>query len=177
MQDTIDQQTPQPRKGLAAAAYTHAIAADALERINAELVSVAAQIAEANPATSLRPQKMRRDNRKLAGSAAAARILGRTEQPTSALRLRLNACGAPTCTGCPHPHFGVWRAYSVGGEIKKGMSEVKTSVQLLAYARHAADPERTTALVTKALALIARRDNLVQAFQQLGRVARANAKA
>lgn len=165
--------TDSPRKGLIAAAYTQAIAAEALRRVIAELAAVAEQIAEINPAASLRLQKMRRDNRRLAGSASAARILGRAEQPTSALRLRLNSCGAPTCVGCPHPHFGVWRAYSVGGELKKGMSEVKTPVQLLAYARHAADPGRTTALVQQALVLIDRRNSLVKAFASLGRIARA----
>ncbi len=170
-----DMQQATTRKGIVATAHTYATAVEALERTNSALVELAAQIAEINPATSLRPQKMRRDNRKLAGSAAAASVLGRTEQPTSALRLRLNSCGAASCAGCPHPHFGVWRAYSICGDIKRGMSEVQGSVQLLAYARHAANPVRTVQLVQKALALIARRNSLVGAFQQLGRVARAHA--
>lgn len=172
MQNTEKNQEPE-RKGLVAVAHTYAQAVEALASVNGKIAAVAEQIAEINPASNLRPQKMRKDNRKLAGSESAARVLGRAEQPTSAVRLRLNACGASTCSGCPHPHWGVWRAYAVGGELKRGMTEVKNTVQLLAYARHAADPMRTVQLVQQALDLIARRNKLVGAFASLGRIARA----
>jgi hypothetical protein len=160
------------RKGLVAVAHTYAQAVEALEAVNADLADVAAEIKSRNPAI-LRLQHLRGSKTAMAGSAAAKSLLGKPVA-TSALRLRLNTCGGDNCAGCPHPHWGVWRAYRdhSTGVTRNGMSEVKTTAQLWAYAKHSPDGETVT-LVGRALALIERRNKLVAAFSSLGKIARA----
>ena len=172
MMNDLETSPQTTRKGLVAVAYTYAKAVEALEQVNAEIVQTAEEIKAINPAV-LRLQHMRGNKTKLTGSAAAAAILGKPVA-TSALRLRLNNCGGENCAGCPHPHWGVWRAYRdhSTGETRNGMSEVRDRAQLMAYARHAPDP-RTVDLVLKALGLIEKRNKLVAAFASLGRISRA----
>ena len=160
------------RKGLVAVAHTYAQAVELLERVNAALAEVAGEIKARNPAV-LRLQHLRGSKTKMVGSAAGKALLGKPVA-TSALRLRLNNCGGDSCAGCPHPHWGVWRAYRdhATGATRNFMSEVRGTAQLWAYAKRAPDAS-TMALVGRALALIERRNSLVSAFASLGKIARA----
>lgn len=172
--------TTHGRKGLEEVAHTSAVGAEALGRINRELASIAQQIRDLNPRKNLRLHALRKRPGQLSGGQETrdflAHLRGQKKQPTSALRLRLNECGAAHCSGCPHTHWGVWRLYrdhSTGAE-RQGMSEVQSLVQVYAYARHAPNAARTVELVKRAQDLIEQRTRLIAAFSSLGKVARAS---
>lgn len=168
------------RKGLEETAATYAAGAEALGRINRELQAIASEIRSLNPRKSLRLHALRKPPGQVNGGQEArdflAHLKGQSEQPTSALRLRLNQCGAAHCSGCPHPKWGVWRLYrdhQTGAE-RQGMSDVTSLVQVYAFARHAPNAARTVDLVKRAQDLIEQRARLVAAFASLGKVARAS---
>lgn len=166
------------RKGLMQVAHIHADAASALDHISRELAAIAAKLRELNPRANLRLHALRRKQGTLASSSAMREFLAdkcrQKRQTTSALRLRLNDCGSATCSGCPHPHWSVWRLYRdhETGRERQYSSELRTSQQVHAFARHAAPG--TLALVKRAQALIVQRASLVAAFATLGKVARAS---
>jgi hypothetical protein len=169
----------QTRKGLEETAATYATAAEALGRFNRELAAIASELRDINPRANLRLHQVRRRVKgQLAGSNDAREMLRalrrESKQPTSALRLRLNECGASSCSGCPHPHWGVWRVFRdhETGEIKQFMQEV-SGATMWAYARHAPNP-KTLELVKRAEDVIKQRSRLIAAFASLGRVARAS---
>jgi hypothetical protein len=168
------------RKGLEETANISAVGAEALERINRQLAEIARQIREINPRRHLRLHALRQKSSQEGGTQDMrdflASMRGQKRQPTSALRLRLNPCGAAHCSGCPHPKWGVWRLYRdhKTGQERQGMSDVSTLAQAYAFARHAPDAARTVELVKRAQALIEQRASLISAFSRLGKVARAS---
>jgi hypothetical protein len=174
--DASPENASEKKKGADAADLVAVQSRHVLTALNLALQNAADEIKEINPA-DLRLQALRRrgSNALLPGSSSAKKLLGKNSKATSAVRLRLNMCGSPNCMGCPHAHWGVWRAYRDHntGAMQHMMSEVKSREQLFAYARNAPDA-RTMDLVKQSIKLIDEKKKLVEALVAVGRLVRAS---